>query len=858
MTRKVVSAGKFLADMTTKQIQCLHQFADCGPLIKWVREEIKGRKPFFRAHVMHLTLLFTEWKELETFVELAGTRSSAEGDFEAFKVAHLRAACAGFAPLLFNLDKDVDLDQFLKACRSVFDKLAGDQQIPQKWRDTQKYLGDFKIMKESLGSVELSSFSQVEVINSRGQYTVGGTSGDVRDCISLEIKPLPTEESGARKTFDLGDLQDLQSKLILISGHGSERQSEVNVFVSTLDKITRLALNLVALCKAGHVKYLAWRKVFDCVSPLTQSGDDKNASALERLLQNMSEFEEEMNSDLKEWKEKMLKVRSNFYYLNYFTTSQLLLLEKHLGRLAQDREHELHNFVYGLLECIKPNINTEDVQVAMRRACLKPSRRQPSLPMGVDRSLFAGEREGLSLDQASLGGDFSSFGRDFSAGEGLRLGGLQTDVTDFGFGRPEPMSVETDRDIPVFNVDNPKYLSLETLGEFLQNLAQSAPHPPSRSFPRSQLEVGCPNLIVVPQAELIPAALQLYMSDSLLPLPSADEVLLCSSTTTFEAVSLFWRRAIKDPSENRVFCLVGADRLSYEVSREAFDELFRLSQGLSGQRGENYRLVVICAAENEDKSYMISALDQQRRLSFPCPSPQEVQSYLKTQFQRGPAGLRMRTATRAMWTPAAQELDHEKCCVRVVYSTRAGVGKSLFIGRMSEKLVDIPNNKQARSYAAKGGDPLTKVIIPLQELSVDTDDVLETLKPAFPHPEQALSRLIHIDISSSVRNGLEEFLFNLLVLGQITDSKGRIWRRRLTDMYVLECTWSEDQNIVIKNALTKEGQRHIPFEYFLPAISRGSPKKALELLQQRKNPTIEDPSLDGREFGNSNFQRAFQ
>ena len=62
MTRKVVSAGKFLADMTSKQIQCLHQFADCGPLIKWVREEIKGRKPFFRAHVMHLTLLLQNGK----------------------------------------------------------------------------------------------------------------------------------------------------------------------------------------------------------------------------------------------------------------------------------------------------------------------------------------------------------------------------------------------------------------------------------------------------------------------------------------------------------------------------------------------------------------------------------------------------------------------------------------------------------------------------------------------------------------------------------------------------------------------------------------------------------------------------
>ena len=43
MTPDVVSAGQFLADMTAEQIQCLQQFADCGPLIQWVREEIKGR-----------------------------------------------------------------------------------------------------------------------------------------------------------------------------------------------------------------------------------------------------------------------------------------------------------------------------------------------------------------------------------------------------------------------------------------------------------------------------------------------------------------------------------------------------------------------------------------------------------------------------------------------------------------------------------------------------------------------------------------------------------------------------------------------------------------------------------------------
>ena len=75
-------------------------------------------------------------------------------------------------------------------------------------------------------------------------------------------------------------------------------------------------------------------------------------------------------------------------------------------------------------------------------------------------------------------------------------------------------------------------------------------------------------------------------------------------------------------------------------------------------------------------------------------------------------------------------------------------------------------------------------------------------------------------------------------------------------MYVLECTWPEDQSSVIKKAQTKECRKHIPFHYFLPTIARESPKAALELLEKRKNPTIEEPSLDGREFGNSNFLRS--
>ena len=39
-----------------------------------------------------------------------------------------------------------------------------------------------------------------------------------------------------------------------------------------------------------------------------------------------------------------------------------------------------------------------------------------------------------------------------------------------------------------------------------------------------------------------------------------------------------------------------------------------------------------------------------------------------------------------------------------------------------------------------------------------------------------------------MRRGLDTLLFNLLVLGFLCDKMGRVWRRRMTDLYVIEIT----------------------------------------------------------------------
>ena len=46
---------------------------------------------------------------------------------------------------------------------------------------------------------------------------------------------------------------------------------------------------------------------------------------------------------------------------------------------------------------------------------------------------------------------------------------------------------------------------------------------------------------------------------------------------------LLWQRAINDPEFKRIFCLVHAERLTYQVSDKALRSLSDLSQGRRGQ-----------------------------------------------------------------------------------------------------------------------------------------------------------------------------------------------------------------------------------------------------------------------------------
>ena len=62
--------------------------------------------------------------------------------------------------------------------------------------------------------------------------------------------------------------------------------------------------------------------------------------------------------------------------------------------------------------------------------------------------------------------------------------------------------------------------------------------------------------------------------------------------------------------------------------------------------------MVICSSENEDRANVVAALDQYRVAAPVCPSPDDLQSYLKHQFQAPPSQDSYISGSKITWKTA--------------------------------------------------------------------------------------------------------------------------------------------------------------------------------------------------------------
>ena len=89
----------------------------------------------------------------------------------------------------------------------------------------------YKSVKETQGSVEVTSFGQMENILKYGCYTVGGIAMEnIHDVIRLTLVP-QTGVKLLKAHYSLDELRDLESKLVLITGSKAKNRGAVEHFL---------------------------------------------------------------------------------------------------------------------------------------------------------------------------------------------------------------------------------------------------------------------------------------------------------------------------------------------------------------------------------------------------------------------------------------------------------------------------------------------------------------------------------------------------------------------------------------------------------------------------------------------------
>ncbi|XP_051888724.1 E3 ubiquitin-protein ligase rnf213-alpha-like [Pristis pectinata] len=853
----LIKTKNLLVKITAKCIECLDEFIRRQPFIKWVKEAL------------------TNLREVKVFVDLASI-SAGENDMEVDRVACFHDAVMGYSSFIYGLQQQTNFEELMTSVDKIQKALKSDPRLLEKLRDSARYLEWLKTLKECHGSVETSSLSLAAAINNKGVYTVGNIEPQHKGKLSpgdvLRLS-LYDESMKEWKQYVLEELVELQNKLMLMSGKGASGKEEVARFMENFNNVQRLGKAFMELYSSGNMLYRNWKAHVYCSKEsdacLTMNFNAKNIECL-RISGDVSEQLQilcrTLEMCLQDWSEFMEKRRATFYHLNYYTAEQIVYLCSELGSFATGKS--LSEQVIAMLSFVKPHCTAKEIRSAMPQTDL--SNENPEVEEGIDALQEIDECEefdvnfkGSTLANASPQGQsplracIQSFIRSdqeeldnssvvFRHDEPAELQYSETDhsepieaaevvceeMHDAGISKTSDQIENANLPIAITLLWNKfmenmtafltDHLDVIAFGELLSRLSSMNVKAVRRQLPPS-LHHGRPNLIVCPQPEIFTAALCIYMQNQEQPLPTYDEVLLCSEETTCEEVELFLRRALsRGCLEQKVYTLMHADCLNYETSVR-FGELF---EELMHHCNPEYQFVVICDAKRQH-CYIPSYL---RHYKVPIGlniKTEAIQQYLRSHF------------TVPSRQDSAAHVFHDDLSVRIISSKRPGVGKSLYVDRLHEKLLLDATLKRIR----------------LIEPVINENQIVQKLQDSTCTCNLQQPMIFHID-AAPVRKGLEEFLFKILVLGLLKNSQGRIWKRSMAHLYIVEHL---NANGFLNKTQTQ--QVNMGLLSVLPTIHCRSPKEVRQLELKRRRGELRnvlDPLMDQQEFVSEAIQRPFQ
>nr|XP_055046764.1 E3 ubiquitin-protein ligase rnf213-alpha-like isoform X2 [Misgurnus anguillicaudatus] len=805
MDNELIQAKTVLVDITDSRRVCLQELDLRKSFVMWVKEALE------------------DINELKVFVDLASI-SAGENDLDVDRVACFHDAVLGYSSMLYDLKPDADFKDFQKMLEKLWKALENDDNLPKKLRDSARHIEWLKTVKDSHGSVELSSLSLASAINKDGIYIIGAQN-QKKLCLEkvLKLQIVEMHDDGCEtRTYSLEDLRELQNKLMLMSGKGDQGQCEVDRFAEVFASVQRLASAFIDLFAAGNPLFRHWEANIcsntegGCITIDFNLRGVVNVVILEGdITQLLPEVCQKMEKCLYFWQDFMDKQRSRFYYLNYFTAEQVVYL---CSQLTQNKLTNLDDQVLMMLSFIHPNCSPSDLRQAWHRLQYEVIKRSPERNDSLDFQTFV---EVPSIVENDMELDV------FENQLGEANGSEKLDVIWNAYMR----------NMKHFLPDSLDVRNLGCLLEILANvpskcegdsLRDERTRGVQRELP-SGLAFGRPNLIICPSEEILTSCISIYMSSKCESLPTYDEVLLCNASTPYEEVELFLRRCLNTGYKGKkIYTMLYVDQLTYEVSYKV-EQFFQRQKALSRS---DYRLVLICSS-NREHTYLPSAFSQFRLHLVPQEPMSSIQQYLLRHF----------TVPDNVSSAAAVFKNSQ--FVGVVSSERSGVGKSLYIRRMYEKLKTITE----RSSQLK--------CIRLIEPRIDENVIVRSLLNTYKEKELSV---YHFDITTMVKKGLHEFLFRLLILGYLMDTEGNMWKSNKKHLYIIEVLRPEGDTS--RNVPKAGAKANSSFLDVFPSIYCRPPKEVLELeMRFQEDPLsveCDDPLMDHQEFRSEAYQRPYQ
>jgi E3 ubiquitin-protein ligase RNF213 len=743
------------------------------------------------------------------------SESENEGALEVIRVQSLSMVSTAYSPLIYDLKENFSCDDLIKQIKLVKQNLSKNPNLSEKINSIAKEKSWLEEIKDSKGNTEANSLKQATRINETGIFYIGlekkkNENLSLNDVIRLEV---PKKDKETEKLYSYLQLVDLNDKLTLVVGKETTQQNVIQEFEKIFEGLINMGQTYLDLIRTGNVLFNNWMATVYCrkTDAITMkvnfglSNENQNIFACrkteETTINSINKTIKFLKDSYNKWIEHVNSKREQYSVLDYFRIDQIVILRTELAKsINSEALVNNHKNLFDLLYNVNNQLTAEMINEA-NDFVFNNEKRAPKEPVTP---------EVLDAKQDKLFKDLNDFGfsnklirralnelktDDFNElvayciehqmeDEELAPKKVEKSKTLLSFKSINILS--DDENIDAYEQDEEPlelkynsiwkrysayldsnfedFVSLDHLGKVLNYLKEESKLVVNRDKP-AYLEKGVPNLISCPQDEIINRALSIYMLSENEPLPTNDEIIFCTSRTSFEEIELFWKRLLLD-KEQKIYCLINVHDLLYDIAAKAVLSFEKLqAEAGSSKQNSEFMLCIFSSSEKEDKSVFATSFNRfKKNIPIERNIETKLTDYLSKHFKIQQSSSQL----------SLNNLDKSGLNVRVITSERSGVGKSLYIKRTIEK---------ARSEI---NPHIKSLCISVKKQTLPYEEIFRKLKDFEAKTDSSIPRIFHFDIAYETWFEVDYFLFDLLCLGVLKNSKGEIFRRSFSDIYLIE------------------------------------------------------------------------